>query len=379
MSHWRNTYYNRPFFGFELGIENFTVGGSHSRREQFGLCADPGDQPEWTEVHDYTGRTTRPMKIEAYKGLPPSDIYVSWTPYEGHFHPVVSSLLPTYYELPSSVEKSWAKLLDSVYGDSSAFGTTLAEGREAFDLIADRCSKIYRSYKELKRGNFKNFLKHLGVDPKRKHRSVSRTLGKEASGLWLEYWFGWSPMINDIYDSAVVLTDTLGQDWISARGRAGERVVHTDGGWWRGRESHVDVVGIVTQGGQFRIENPNVALTTKLGMNNPVAIAWELVPFSFVVDWFTNVGNVLEAYSALFGFDYRNVYTSSYVFGIARQLGTNGTLAKQAKVTWKVNHHDRAPNLTRPMLRKPRLMNFGSSQTRALTAASLMAQVFISD
>jgi hypothetical protein len=40
-----------------------------------------------------------------------------------------------------------------------------------------------------------------------------------------------------------------------------------------------------------------------LGIFNPLLIGWELVPFSFVVDWFIPVGSYLEGIDALLGYD----------------------------------------------------------------------------
>lgn len=34
-----------------------------------------------------------------------------------------------------------------------------------------------------------------------------------------------------------------------------------------------------------------------LGLNRPASVAWELVPYSFVVDWFTNIGDYIAAWS----------------------------------------------------------------------------------
>lgn len=39
------------------------------------------------------------------------------------------------------------------------------------------------------------------------------------------------------------------------------------------------------------------SLAATLGLNNPVGIYWEKIPFSFVVDWFVNVGDFIENYN----------------------------------------------------------------------------------
>jgi hypothetical protein len=52
-----------------------------------------------------------------------------------------------------------------------------------------------------------------------------------------------------------------------------------------------------------KLSNPNLALASALGLANPVAIAWELIPFSFVVDRFVDVGSYLNSYSETFGWE----------------------------------------------------------------------------
>lgn len=41
-----------------------------------------------------------------------------------------------------------------------------------------------------------------------------------------------------------------------------------------------------------------------LGLTNPASVAWELVPFSFVVDWFAPVGDWLNALDATLGYSF---------------------------------------------------------------------------
>jgi hypothetical protein len=42
----------------------------------------------------------------------------------------------------------------------------------------------------------------------------------------------------------------------------------------------------------------------QIGLANPLSIAWEVVPFSFVVDWGLPIGNVLEALTATRGLEF---------------------------------------------------------------------------
>ena len=55
--------------------------------------------------------------------------------------------------------------------------------------------------------------------------------------------------------------------------------------------------------GEVGVINPNLYLLQQLGLLNPASIAWELVPYSFVLDWFSNIGQVLGQFTAFAGLD----------------------------------------------------------------------------
>ena len=49
---------------------------------------------------------------------------------------------------------------------------------------------------------------------------------------------------------------------------------------------------------------------TKYGLVNPLSLGWELIPFSFVVDWCMPIGNFLEALTAHYGLTFDSGFTS---------------------------------------------------------------------
>jgi len=278
------------------------------------------------------------------------------------------------------IDKSWSKLMDQVKGEGSSLGATLAEGYEALNMIASRATSLRMGYKALKRGDFKDFLKNLRVEPMRKHRSWTRTAAKEASSVWLEYWFGWSPMLGDMYNALTVVTDkSVNPDWQSCYGssseiRKGETSFSGSGNYYRQHKVTGRIK--VKQGGDFRVTNFNLYLANRLGLVNPVAVAWEVVPFSFVVDWFSNVGNVISAYTDLLGVSHRRPWTSKTVKGTIEQVSGK---PQSCEVVFKGARTQRTLNLSKPILIHPRVQNFGDSFTRAATAVSLLTVLFVSD
>ena len=58
------------------------------------------------------------------------------------------------------------------------------------------------------------------------------------------------------------------------------------------------------------VSNPNLFLANQLGFVNAGVVAWDVVPFSFVLDWFVNVGQFLAAFTDFWGLTISNSQTS---------------------------------------------------------------------
>ncbi len=278
----------------------------------------------------------------------------------------------------ATVNKAYSRFVDVALGESASWGTTIAEGREALEMIGDRAIRLRRAYKNLRRGEFRDFLRELSVKPKRKHKSVLRTSAGEASGLWLEYWFGWSPLAGEIYQSTIALTaaKTEGSHFATAwRGldgsESGPGTLRTETGKY-----------FVKIGANVRYDNQDVMLATQMGLTNPLAIAWELVPFSFVVDWFTGVGNVLGARSDFYGTTVSKGYNTQYLKTVVRfhtwdYYFGGDPVSTRYIVEYKNRLMKRRLGIITPIATYPKVANFGDSSTRAATAVSLLVQMFL--
>jgi hypothetical protein len=69
-------------------------------------------------------------------------------------------------------------------------------------------------------------------------------------------------------------------------------------------------------------QNEAIISFVSSGITNPLLIGWELVPFSFVVDWFLPVGGWLESLDALLGYTTAG-YSSSLLTRIS-WVGVSG-------------------------------------------------------
>jgi len=184
-----------------------------------------------------------------------------------------------------------------------------AEARKTSDMILDAANRIMKAGQALRRGRLGDLAKHLNITPKRAHKS------------WLEYKYGWMPLLMDVKGAAeffaqqhveraprwvVTKRESLSQDYSKSVS------IPTFGGGPNHDEyyscsSKFDVR--ITY--WCELSSPHLAAMQQLGMTNPALVAWELVPFSFVFDWFISVGDWLTALTAQQGVTIRRVLYST--------------------------------------------------------------------
>lgn len=270
---------------------------------------------------------------------------------------------------------SYSRLQEGV--KRASLGVTVAEGREALTLMAQRAGQLYRSFKFLKKGRFGDFARELKVRPLKKHERTKWTKPKHAASIWLEYWFGWAPLVGDINACVDVLTSAPPP--LILTGSASRRI---QGSGFTATsqtivQSQYTGKAIVKQHVRVRIENPNALLRQQAGLTNAAEIAWAVVPFSFLVDWFGNVGDVLRARTDFSGLVIEEAWTTAHCkLKSARSLSSMPGTASYRK--WSgMNEQVCTRRLTRvigPTLqfKLPQRL----SVTRAATAISLLVSLF---
>lgn len=208
--------------------------------------------------------------------------------------------------------KARSRYLEDVHGGvSSALGAAVAEANEALGMIASRATQLYHLARAVKRRDWSGVKANLRLssDPTRAYTNHwkygwnrARQKASDLSAAWLELHFGWVPMIGDIYGAYQVLTRDFNVGHVKATGtsRAIELLFSADSNT---RIVIDEVIIRYKMTGSYRITNPNLLLASELGLTNPASVIWEVVPFSFLVDWFTNVGSWLEGFTPELGWD----------------------------------------------------------------------------
>lgn len=221
---------------------------------------------------------------------------------------------PFHLGVSADTNEMKRRFYNSVRGVSWNAMQTFAESAESVGTLRSLSKGLLNSvvsFVNFRRNSIRNFsrlvdtLAQPAALRSKSARKYLREFGKENSNRWLEYTYGVAPMIGDIHDAR----NALGQDLTVRRSRV------------RGRVSAVQQsVSVATMfadtipfdvtirhttknqitGFGLIVDTPapglgNVATSLGLSWSNVVPTVYELIPYSFVVDYFSNIGDVLTA------------------------------------------------------------------------------------
>lgn len=193
---------------------------------------------------------------------------------------------------PKVFDKFWAKT-----GAKASLMLTASDFPKSLEMIAKRAKQLTAAVSALRKGRVNDFVKALGIKDHPKNTSRKRKLlrsGVEPANTWLEFTFGWTPLVQDIGSAIEVLQQQFNPEPV----HASSKVVRYPIKPFDGGSGYV----VVTQchyfvSSKIRVSNPNLFLANQLGFTNPAQVAWDIVPFSFVVDWFLPVNKFLGSFS----------------------------------------------------------------------------------
>lgn len=194
------------------------------------------------------------------------------------------------------------KLSSSVKGHQFQLGVALAEGKKSVELLNVTVTRILGAVRAVKKGRLDLALRHLGAVPKGNHgKRVVRPhslASNDVSKMWLEIQYGWRPLISDVHESFKAysaLTDKNRRTRFMATHSKKTTIVSYPNGTWHSKVEQ----NIVLSKQVIYVATEVLSQPRSLGLADPLSIAWELVPFSFVADWFIPIGTYLEALHAV--------------------------------------------------------------------------------
>lgn len=234
---------------------------------------------------------------------------------------------------------------------STKYGTLLGEGRETLSYLLLLFRRVREGFLAVRRGDLKRLRNIIRTfEPRsqsgiRQRSSFSESYrgrlangewkDSSASNLWLEFRYGLMPIF---YDIKSVMEDFMRVHKKIAkiqRFSAGHgKLVRVSDVFYPSPYFQLEVTavlqrrhrwGVIYQDTDTYATFNNGLLipvkdwqTAALAFINPAEVAWELTPYSFVADWFVNVGDMLEQIGQLYryvdvvdGFDRKDVKLKS--------------------------------------------------------------------
>lgn len=209
------------------------------------------------------------------------------------------------------VARAVINMVRNVGNQKFAAGEMFAEMSSSIELVSKSASTLSNAILKAARKDWKGVAKALGVKPKR------ISTGASASSGWLEYSFGWSPIVADMANSVLFLNDMFAGEeplTIMSRTELKSVEVHKRNADW---SQPIGTGGIVTwpceavdtlshdfkasvyytMSKEFLRDLSGYGI---IGVSTP----WAVVPLSFLVDWVVPIGDWLEAMDATIGLTY---------------------------------------------------------------------------
>lgn len=194
-----------------------------------------------------------------------------------------------------------------LYDGSASLGMTAATYKQSRDMIVARSKQVVREHNE--------FMARLG-------RGVIKP--RNVANAALEVLFGWKPLAQDVFNAAYkVIQKADSYQFVKVK----RDTTFSYGSWppkWGTSltgGSKCDGVMSVGLSARVLIKNPNIWLLERAGLLNPAAVAWDAVPWSFVVNMFVNTGQLVNSITDFVGLEFDGAletikFKGTYSYGI---------------------------------------------------------------
>lgn len=233
--------------------------------------------------------------------------------------------LPEFARLRQhAYNQAYEKLKTSSQAGGAGWAENLAQINKSRQLVNQRSVQLATFVKHLVAKDFKRAARTLRTPVPSK---VSNR--KAVSQNFLEFEYGVKPVVSDLKESLDIITGDPFER--AVRGRASEyirklQVVNYSAGsnpkQILTQRIRTEGVITVTCRATMRVLNPNAYLANQLGLIDP-ALPWKLIPFSFIVDWFVNVEQVISSVTDWYGVQLLNPHVTDFVTGTYHDYFSN--------------------------------------------------------
>lgn len=257
------------------------------------------------------------VKMTTNWSSPPSQSSLTWS---GERYLPVGLFFTPQGVIDSLTFQVQNDLISKAKGSQFNAPVFLAEGKKTAAMVASRAEHLVKMLVYLRKGDIVNFSRmfHSSVSPSRRRKASWKEKLKSdptnaAANIWLEASYGWTPFVLEVQSAVNTLMDVVDRpenrvmrvrsnrsSRMEIEGSA-DRLFSWGVGYYEifGKPTSVCDISVRAK---WSFEPLIGDLPGKFGLTNPLEVAWELVPLSFVADWFLPIGDYLSALDAPFRF-----------------------------------------------------------------------------
>lgn len=187
-----------------------------------------------------------------------------------------------------------------------ALGVSIASTKQSIDMLRHSASELTQVFSAAER--FYQTTK--GKRRAARLRSLISRGSVPTAGMVLSGMFGWAPLFEDFASAAKTVANpwpsksffSVKKSWTGVS----NTTIRTDPSEFYKWSSSWSASGHSTYACSVAVTNPNLWLGNKLGLINPFGVAWDLVPWSFLVNMVSNMGQVMGSLTDFAGLTLSN-------------------------------------------------------------------------
>lgn len=290
-------------------------------------------------------------------------------------------------DYPNAVSEAQNRALKSMSNMKFNAAQAFAERHQTAGLLIKSVNRFVTFAVLFRKGRFSEANRVLGgsrelfTGRKRPRNTLTPPDRNTFANLWLEYSYGWRPLIGDVFGAAELLAQT------ATNSRPGKAVgTFNDSKTWTSSYTVEGLTGLARGSSTLKsrcviyFDISSVALDTlkSTGLSNPALLAWELLPYSFVVDWIYPVGRYLENVNASSGLRFIKGATTTLANGrVISSTTSNGSVWLTDPFTAELNWTEivRRTLGAFPSASLPSL-SLGLNVSQVTSGLALLSQIF---